>query len=129
MTEQNVMKTIQLYAARIKSLRLFRNNTGTAWTGNETVRLQNGDLLIKDPRPVHFGLFKGSSDLIGWDTVTVTPEMVGTKIAIFTAVEVKTTKGRATDEQKHFIETVNSNGGRAGVARQGEDLNNILNRK
>lgn len=126
MLETNVLKTVQLFAARIASLRLFRNNTGTAWTGNEMTRLKNGDLLIKDPRPVHFGLFKGSSDLIGWDTVTVTPEMVGTKVAIFTAIEVKTAKGRATDEQKHFIETVNLSGGKAGVARQGEDLNGIL---
>ena len=30
-----------------------------------------------------------SSDLIGWTEVVITPEMVGKKVAIFTAIEVK----------------------------------------
>ncbi len=42
---------------------------------------------------VRFGVGgKGGSDLIGITPVTVTPEMVGKKLGIFTAVEVKTPK-------------------------------------
>ena len=91
--------------------RLFRNNTGA-------LKDQHGRL-------VHFGLGKGSSDLIGWKTVTVTPEMVGKEVALFCAIEVKD-KGRATVLQQHFIATVKVAGGLAGVARNVEEAEQIL---
>jgi len=99
---------------------LFRNNVGTAWTGDVT-RLKDGSLLIRNPRPLHAGLCKGSSDLIGWRSITVTPDMVGEKIAVFCAVEVKDGRGRPTKDQVHFINTLVGAGGLGCVAWSVED--------
>lgn len=104
---------------------MFRNNVGTAWTG-EATRLKDGSVLIRNPRILHAGLAKGSSDLIGWRSITVTPDMVGQPVAVFASVEVKTKTGRATKEQIHWINTVNAAGGFAGIARSPEDAKNIL---
>ncbi len=76
-------------------------------------------------RLVKFGLCKGSSDLIGFKTVEVTPDMVGQKIAIFSAIEVKD-KGKATQEQKKFIDIVLDAGGLAGIAKDIQDAKKIL---
>lgn len=99
---------------------LFRNNVGTAWTGDVS-RLNDGSILIRNPRPFHAGLCKGSSDLIGWRSITITQDMVGEKIAVFCAVEVKDGKGRPTKEQIHFINTLIGAGGLGCVAWNVED--------
>ena len=83
-------------------VRLFRNNTGA--------------LLDMQGRLVKFGLCKGSSDLIGFRSITITPDMVGQKIAVFSAIEVKD-KGKVTVDQKNFINIINNAGGYAGVAK------------
>ena len=93
------------------SVRLFRNNTGA--------------LLDMQGRLVKFGLCKGSSDLIGFKSVTITPDMVGQKVAVFSAIEVKD-KGKATVDQKHFINIINEAGGYAGVAKSVDDAKKIL---
>lgn len=118
-----VLRAIGLYAG----LRVFRNNTGTGWTGNNIQR--HGSMVtIHDARPLEAGLIKGSSDLIGWQSVTITPDMVGKKVAIFVALEVKSPIGRATPEQLNFIRNVNEAGGIAGVVRSPEDAEKILKR-
>lgn len=94
------MRQIMLAVSKLKNVRIFRNNTGFDATNR-----------------VRYGLVTGSSDLIGWQTVTITPEMVGKQVAVFVALEVKTIKGRATDEQKNFINVVNASGGKAAVVR------------
>jgi hypothetical protein len=71
--------------------------------------------------PVRYGLQPGSSDLIGWRTVTITPEMVGQQVAVFTSIEVKTPTGRLRPEQKLWLDAVQAAGGIAGVARSVED--------
>jgi hypothetical protein len=123
-TETDLVRRIMLRLGIITGVRLFRNNTGQAWIGKsirftkkQTVNVQVGDVLIQNARVLHAGLCKGSSDLIGFRSVTVTPEMVGKPIAAFMAIEVKTASGRATDEQKAFIETVNRFGGLAFIAK------------
>jgi|LakMenEpi03Aug12_release.lakeMendotaPanAssembly.Ray.scaffolds.fasta_scaffold45299_10 hypothetical protein len=84
--------------------RLFRNNVGLATTRNgHTIR---------------YGLCTGSSDLIGWTTREITPEMVGQKVAIFTAVELKTKNVRVTPEQWIFLEQVKKAGGIAILHRE-----------
>lgn len=100
---------------------LFRANSGTAWTGNDIHRLPNGQLLIRDPRPFTTGLPPGFSDLFGLVQVEITPDMVGKRVAVFTALEVKGPRGRMTDNQRNFIQAVNDNGGRAGEVRSVED--------
>ena len=92
-------------------VRLFRNNTGA--------------LLDMQGRLVKFGLCKGSSDLIGFRSITITPDMVGQKIAVFSAIEVKD-KGKATVDQRNFINIINNAGGYAGVAKNVNDAKKIL---
>jgi hypothetical protein len=105
-SEQSIQQHIRLTCSR-GPVRLYRNNTGT-------LRDQHG-------RPVSFGLAKGSADLIGWRTVTITPEMVGQQVAVFTSIEVKTPTGRVKPEQQQWLDAVQAAGGIAGVARSVED--------
>ena len=110
-TEQQIQQHIRL-ACSNGPVRLFRNNTGT-------LRDQHG-------RPVTFGLAKGSADLIGWTTRTITPEMVGQQVAVFTSIEVKSATGRLRPEQQQWLEAVQAAGGIAGVARSVCDANALL---
>ena len=100
--------------------RVFRNNVGTGWVGKVS-STNDGGKYIADARPLHSGLCTGSSDLIGWTTKEITPDMVGTKVAIFTAIEVKTPNGKASPEQLNFINQVQKSGGIAGIARSEND--------
>ena len=119
--ESNIIKEIQLKFSKLH-WRLFRNQTGTAWQG-QVVKQGNREIVVlKNPRYITFGLTKGSSDLIGWRPVVVTQEMVGTTIAQFTAVEVKSGELRLTDEQKQFLQVVNTMGGYGIKAGSTEDL-------
>jgi hypothetical protein len=68
----------------------------------------------------------GGSDLIGIKTITVTPEMVGQRIGVFAAIEVKTPTGRASEQQQRFLSMVGVLGGIAGIARSVEDAANLL---
>lgn len=111
--------------------RLFRNNSG----------------VLKDARgvPVRFGLGNESpklnkrlksSDFIGYTPVTVTPEMVGKTLAVFTALEVKpdgTNIHRQWNEnsrewaQQRFIDLVKAAGGLAGFATNQGDVDVLVN--
>ncbi len=97
--------------------------------GRRATVFRNHVGMIHDERgQVHrFGLCVGSSDLIGWTTRTVTPDMVGQRVAIFTAIEVKTLTGQPTDQQSHFLETVHRAGGIAFIARSEADLARLGN--
>ena len=130
MAESDLMRRLQIRASELGA-RLFRQNTGLAWVGNkivrgngQTIRLNPGDVVIRNARPFRAGV-AGMSDLGGWVPVTVTPDMVGKKIAIVAQVEVKE-NARPTKEQLSWIEAVNKSGGRAGIARNESDLADIL---
>jgi len=110
-SEQTIQQHIRL-ACSIGNCRLFRNNTGT-------LKDANG-------RPVSFGLCKGSADLIGWTSRTITPEMVGQQVAVFTSIEVKTPTGRIRPEQQRWLNAVQAAGGIAGVARSIEEAMDLL---
>lgn len=111
MKEKPILEAIMLSASKLEA-RLFRNNVG----------------VLQDKRGQHvrYGLCTGSSDLIGWKEVTITPEMVGKKVAVFLAVEVKTGKLQATPEQVNFINAVTKAGGIAFVARDSETVTKLL---
>ena len=49
----------------------------------------------------------------------------GSKVAIFSAIEVKD-KGKTTVDQKNFLNIINNSGGYAGVARNINDAKQIL---
>lgn len=118
--ERDTQARILLALGARPDVRLFRNNVGMGWAGR-LVENRNGLVILADARPLHAGLCAGSSDLIGWTTVTVTPAMVGQPVALFTAVEVKAARGRATDDQRRFIDAVVRFGGIAGLARSPDD--------
>ena len=75
---------------------------------------------------VQFGLARGSADLIGWRTITITPDMVGRQVAVFTSIEVKTPTGRIRPEQQAWIGCVQAAGGIAGIARSIADATQII---
>lgn len=133
MFETNLQKLIMLGVSKLGTTTIFRNNVGMGWIGKSkrisqptNVKLMPGDILIQNGRPLHAGLCEGSSDLVGWTERTVTPEMVGKKVAIFTAVEVKTDAGRVTAQQMNFISRVRQAGGIAGIARSPEEARNLI---
>lgn len=106
MRESTIQNKIRVAVSRLGS-RLFRNNVGVATT--------------ESGHTIRFGLCKGSSDLIGWTPVEITQEMVGQQVAVFTAVEVKTPKGRVSKEQQAFLDAVLDAGGIGTVARSAEE--------
>lgn len=112
--------------------RLFRQNSGMGWIGKvergfpgKKVILGPNDVVIRNARPFHAG-FDGLSDLGGWTPITITAGMVGATFAQYAQVEVKFGRDRATKDQLAWIEAVNAAGGRAGIARNEEDLSEIL---
>jgi hypothetical protein len=125
MSEKDIQTRIMLAASQTGAT-VFRNNTGNGVLG-QVVRQTGGEFHIINGRRVQFGLCVGSSDLIGWRTVTVTPDMVGKRIALFLALEVKTPTGKPTPEQVNFIEAVGRAGGMAGVVRNVDEAIGVCN--
>ena len=112
-SETHLQQEIRLALGTKPDLRLYRNNCGS----------------LPDPRTgrlVTFGLARGSADLIGWRTVTITPDMVGQQLAVFTSIEVKTPTGRLAPMQANWLDAVQNAGGIAGVARSVTDATNIV---
>jgi hypothetical protein len=99
-------------------------NVGLAWVG-EVISKSPLRIILANPRPFKAGVV-GISDSCGWVSVTVTPEMVGSKVAVFLAVEDKSGSGRASVEQKAFVAAVRAAGGRAGVSRCEQDTRAII---
>ena len=120
MKEQQIQTRWLLNISRRPDVRMFRNNVGTGWQG-QVVSKDLGAVVIQNARPLHAGLCVGSSDLIGWKTVTITPDMVGQQVAMFVAAEVKTATGRLTGEQQNFLNKVRDAGGLAVVIRSEND--------
>lgn len=133
MSEHTIMHRIMLAVSRAGTV-IWRNNVGTAWAGQATVArrpmqvmLQPGDAVVRQARPLHAGLCKGSSDLVGLTPVVVAQRHVGTTLGVFTAIEVKSGT-KATEEQKNFIRHVLKLGGLAGVARDETQAAEIISR-
>jgi len=114
--ETDLQQRIRLALGTRSDARIFRNQVGS----------------LPDPRTgrlVTFGLARGSADLIGWRTITITPDMIGTQLAVFTSIEVKTPTGRLTPEQRNWLHVVDRNGGIAGVARSVNDAIRLIETK
>lgn len=134
MKESTAWKNMLLAAGAIKSatVRIMRNNVGQGWIGKSvrvdasnrlTLKLNPGDVVVRSARPLHAGLMKGSGDGIGWSTITVTPDMVGRQIAVFTSAEAKASKGgRVSKDQQTWHENVQKAGGISAIVRQPDDL-------
>lgn len=102
----------------------FRINAGSFWAG-EIMSNKDNMLLMKNPRKIQ-GAPEGTSDIIGVTTVTVTPEMVGQRVGVFTAIEVKKPGENPKAHQKNFLKNMRDRGAIAGVARSPEDAVMIL---
>ena len=117
MNETAIQQHIRLALGRLRHVRMFRNNVGK----------------LPDPRTgrwVEFGVGgTGAADLLGWRTVTVTPEMVGQRLAQFVSLEVKTATGRVRPEQENWRRVVQEAGGVAAVVRSVEDAQRALGRE
>jgi len=134
--EGNVLRAVWLAVARTTTL--FRLNTGMAWMsglGPKGVRkLEDGSVHILQARPISVGFTKpdgkpvvGAADLQGWTTITITPEMVGARVAVMTSIEVKRTEGgRVSGDQANWREAVQRAGGIAGVANSPEAAREIV---
>ena len=124
MKEAAVASHIRLEAAK-RNVLLWRNNSGGFYdqTGR-FVRYGLGNFTEKDGVK--------SSDFVGPTPVFITPEMVGTVVGVFTAVETKPTdwKFNINDKdhlaQAKFIDIVRSVGGYAGFAQSVEDFLRIV---
>ena len=108
--------------------RLFRNETGQGVTGRvieifkpTTVTLGRGDFIVRHGHRIKYGLLKGGGDLIGYTTITITPEMVGQRIAVFTSAEGKVGKDKLRPEQKVWHDNVKAAGGISAEIRSPED--------
>lgn len=115
MREIKLMHAVQRGAVKQWRTLLLRNNVGHAWQG-ERIQTTRGAAVLCERR-ISYGLAPGSGDLIGISEVTITPDMVGRKLGIFTSFEIKTTRGRVSDDQLNFAETIVSYGGIAETVR------------
>ena len=129
MTEQAVQQECR-YLAPMHGMFLGRNNSGAV-----------------DPKrpitaPVRFGWCNDSSklnavfktpDLIGWTSVMVTPEMVGTKVAVFTGIEVKDPNWSLKLGDKHAqaqgacLAKILDSGGYAAFVTNAKQLAGVIN--
>lgn len=125
MKEKNISQLIRKALGTISTVRLFTNPTSIGYVGKLVSRTEDR-VVLEAATQTQFGLCVGSSDLIGWKQITITPEMVGKTVAVFTAIEVKTETGRLREEQCKFIDAVRRAGGLAGVARCTADAHRIL---
>jgi hypothetical protein len=124
-SEAYVQSAVRLGAVPLGAT-LWRNNVGAA--------------QMPDGSHVRFGLANDSaklndvlksSDLIGWQTITVQPHMVGSVLAVFVAAEAKeegwTYSGTPREmAQLAFIELVIRSGGRAGFVTSTAQLDTLL---
>ena len=108
MSEAAIQQDIRLALGQTPGLRVFRNNVGA--------------IKDRNNRLVRYGLCTGSADLIGWQSVVITPAMVGQRFARFLSVEVKTPAGRVSPEQETWRQAVHKAGGIAVVARSVDDV-------
>lgn len=111
--EATVNDRIRAWLKGKASIVLYRNNRGV-------IPLENGGRLTYGVGP------NGASDWIGYKIVTVTPGMVGRKVAVFTAVEAKRPGEKARPDQLEFMTGIVRDGGISGVASSEDDLDSIL---
>ena len=115
MSETGEQSRIMLALGSQQHIRVFRNNVGL---------YQN----TKTGNWIRYGLCVGSADLIGWREITITPDMVGTKIAQFMSIECKAPKKsiKPGSPQEAWFFAVKRAGGVALCARSVEDVRHII---
>lgn len=128
MKETAVASQIRLWAAQ-NDILLYRNNVGAAQ--DHTGRLIRYGLCNDSPKLAER---VKSSDFIGITPVTITPDMVGQTIGVFTAIETKPSDWKFLESDKRacaqaaFHRIVKAVGGFAGFATNIQDFRGIVKR-
>ena len=104
----------------LRAIRLGLPPHVTAW------RNQVGVAVYPGGQKVPYGLCKGAADLIGIRSVLITPEHIGTTLGQFTAIEVKSARGRLSPEQQLFLNLVTAKGGLSLTPRSLEEALSVL---
>lgn len=128
MRDKKLLTDIQSHYSK-NGDRIFLQSKGLGWYGkflkppmNTSAIITPHDVLIRDARPIRAGMCVGVTDLVGWTTITVEPEHIGKKLAVFTAIECKEDNLPADPDRKKFIESVKIAGGFAKVIKSVSDL-------
>jgi hypothetical protein len=114
-----LMDAVRVAVSKTKHARLFGNPVGEAWTGD--ARRDGNAVTIYRPRRIPYGLAPGSGDLIGATSITITADMVGQTVAVFTSTDIKTGRATLSEAQEKWHEFVLRMGGRSCVTRSLED--------
>ena len=118
MAERDIQHQIREALGLEPDLCLWRNNSG----------------VFDDGRggKVRTGLGVGSADLVGILQIDHITTGGGTRIGLnlgrFFALEIKTARGRTTDEQDQWLELVRRRGGFAAVVRSVQEAKQALER-
>jgi hypothetical protein len=105
--------------------RLFRNPRGLFWAGKLMDR-KGSVVVLQHAQQIECGLCDGASDLIGWTTIEITPEMVGRKIAVFTSPEVKVPGASRRETQFTWRNNVLEAGGIAGIVKTPQECVDLV---
>jgi hypothetical protein len=124
-TEATILGRIRRALGTLPHVRLFRNDCGVAWAG-QLIERRGTTVTLRRAQRITYGLQPGSSDLVGWQSVEITPEMVGRRVAVFTSIEVKTERGRVSQPQQRWLYALHKAGGNVGVARSVEEAETLL---
>ena len=92
----------------------YRNNRGTAFTK------QGQFISFGIPEPRKGELMRGG-DRIGFDVVEITPDMIGSKVAIFTSIEIKGYGDHIRAGQDKWHNFVLDNGGHSEIWKEKKD--------
>lgn len=130
--EKGLMLRIQRDVATHPDCLVWRNDVGRRWIipqdascrccGANMKRGEN----IRGAIQVPAGLGTGSADLVGLRRTLVTGDMVGTYVGRFMGLEVKTSTGRLSDEQRRWAAAVQRYGGLAETVRSTDDAARVL---
>jgi len=118
-SESEVQQEIQLEAPKMGVTLMRNNNVAFKDESGRMVRAGLGNVSPNQP-------YK-SSDLIGFTEIIITEQMIGQRIAIFTAVEIKRQSWKATkdereEKQRNFINWIKARGGIAGMVNSVDDF-------
>jgi len=101
--------------------RLWRINSGMAWAGKIISRV-GGIAKLANAHPF-FGAPKGFPDMIGFDSIIISPEMVGKRVAVFVGSELKATKNdKLKKDQVNFKNLLVKMGGIHRLHRPGGEV-------
>lgn len=122
-SEDSVSKDIRFQTSNECGTKLFRNNVG-AFQSKTGAWVRYG--LANESKAMNAHV--KSSDFIGFTPVVITPDMVGSTVAVFTAIEAKEEGYKPSgvkqikhyEAQQRFCEMVSGFGGIAGIADSGK---------